>query len=575
MKKLVLLICLLTFSCLAYFDPTPVKPEGDGTQETPYLFKEMGNFAWFAKNYNKIEHGPIVYCVQINDIDASESTNWWRFPQMRTSGFALNYDGQGFSIKNLCIGWCDNVAGGLFAHGVFQLKNINLIEAEQIRDQNNVGLLVGELYAGKDKEAYVSNCHVQGKTTDKCASAFIGCVTVGKGGKVEIRDCSVDAEIKDGPAGLITSVNNYGTFITKNTLSLIKCTIDHNAGWYGDVRAAGFINSFLLYKGSKTIVEDCYSDVEINCKDKYTCASGFIGELFNQDHRDRVDVEISRCYSTGTINKTNGWASAAFISVVDNLYTNEETIVIKDCYYNATSFKKFKKPEKYALPKTEEELKQQATFENWDFENVWAIDEGNGFPYLRSEIPEEYPELNVNYKGQGECTVDNGVITIAGGSDKDTLSVFSENGKCRVKRIVADNGLKKIKVAGDLEGLQVAGEVGALFVNGGDLGKEGNDFALIFDADQATIKVNAAKAKTKIGSKAGEMITGGNVKGNILCGTRDETGKITTLGTVKKLVTLGGNIENGKLVAGKVNQVSAKPKGGKGGQIIDFKTETN
>ncbi len=140
---------------------------------------------------------------------------------------------------------------------------------------------------------------------------------------------------------------------------------------------------------------------------------------------------------------------------------------------------------------------------------------------------------------------------------------------------MADNGLKKIKVAGDLEGLQVAGKVGALLVNGGDLGKEGNDFALIFDADQATIKVKAAKRKVKVGSKSGEQVVGGNVKGNILCGTRDETGKITALGTVKKLVTLGGNIENGKVVAERVGKVSAKPKGGKGGQIIDFKTETN
>lgn len=576
MKKLVLFICLLTFSCLAYFDPTPVKPEGEGTQETPYLFKEMGNFVWFAKNYNNIEHGPIVYCVQIKDIDASESTNWWRFPAVKTSGFVLNYDGQGFSIKNLCIGWCDNEAGGLFARGAFQLKNINLIEAEQIRPQNNVGLLIGELYAGKDKEAYVSNCHVQGKTTDKCASAFIGCVTVGKGGKVEIRDCSVDAEIKDGPAGLITSVNNYGTFIIKNTSSLIKYTIDHNAGWYGDVKAAGFINSFLLYKGSKTIVEDCYSDVEINCKDKYTCASGFIGELFNQDHRDRVDVEVSRCYSTGTINKTNGWASAAFISVVDNLYTNEETIVIKDCYYNASSFKKFKKSEKYALPKTEEELKQQATFENWDFENVWAIDEGNGFPYLRkAEVEKRYPKLLVNYNGTGKCTVDNGVVKIEGGSDKDTLAISGLLGnRCQVKNIVTEHGLKKIKVTGDLEGMQVAGKVGALLVNRGNLGKEGKDFALIFDADNAVIKVKGEKGNIAKGSKAAGTIIGGDIKGNILCGTRDEAGNITTLGTVKKMATLGGNIENGKVVAERVGKVTAKPKGGKGGKVINFTTET-
>jgi hypothetical protein len=33
-------------------------------------------------------------------------------------------------------------------------------------------------------------------------------------------------------------------------------------------------------------------------------------------------------------------------------------------------------------------MKQQATFENWDFENVWDIDEGEGTPYLRCELPE-------------------------------------------------------------------------------------------------------------------------------------------------------------------------------------------
>ena len=572
MKKLVLFVCFLTFSCLAYFDPTPVKPEGEGTQESPYLFTDIGNFVWFAGNYKKIEHGPTVYCVQINDIDASESTNWWRFPQVKTSGFVLNYDGQGFNISNLCIGWCNNEAGGLFTAGVFQLKNINLIEAQQIRAQNNIGLLIGWLDAGKGQDAFVNNCRVQGKTTSVTACGFIGKVMVSSGGKVEINDCFVDAEIKDGPAGLITSVSNYGTFIIKNTS--IKCKIDYatdSISWGSDVRTAGFINEILLYKGSKTIIEDCYADASINFKEQYHIASGFIGELFNQDHFDRVDVDIKRCYSTGTINKTNAGKTASFLSSVDNLYTNEETIVIKDCYYNSTSFKK---GDKYATPKTEEEMKQQATFEGWDFENVWAIDEGNGLPYLRMEIPEEYPELSVNYKGQGECTVDNGVITIAGGGDKDTLSVFSENGKCRVKRIVADNGLKKIKVAGDLEGLQIAGKVGSLFVNGGDLGKEGKDFALIFDADKAMITVKAAKQKTKVGSKAGETITGGNIKGNILCGTRDENGKITALGTVKKIAALGGNLENGKVVAEKVGKVTVKPKAGKGGKVIDFTTET-
>ena len=60
------------------------------------------------------------------------------------------------------------------------------------------------------------------------------------------------------------------------------------------------------------------------------------------------------------------------------------TINIKDCYYKeALHF-----TDDYAIAKTDEEMKQRGTFENWDFENVWDIDEGEGMPYLRCEIPE-------------------------------------------------------------------------------------------------------------------------------------------------------------------------------------------
>ena len=568
MKKAVLFILALVISISTFAAKYPaVKPEGEGTQESPYLFKQIENFGWIADQRDKIDAGTTVYCVQINDIDATETENWF-FPEIETNNingekrgsWILNYDGQGFNIENVCLGG-SGTASALFARGEFQLKNINIVRAKNKVFNGYTfpcnGILVGIMGSG-----YIKNCHIRETKIFACAALADQLV----GSDVEISDCSVDVELVSALAGLITFVRNYGTVVIKNTS--VKAKIKLNNDDACALASAGFIRDLQLEKKSKkTVIEDCYADVEISIPTPYSGLAGFIGIINNLRYGEQIDFSINRCYSTGTISNTKPWGSGSFIT---KIYDCEPAI--NDCYYNATTLKK---EDKYALPKTEDELKQQATFENWDFENVWAIDEGNGFPYLRSEIPEEYPELNVNYKGQGECTVDNGVITIAGGSDKDTLSVFSENGKCRVKRIVADNGIKKIKVAGDLEGLQVAGKVGALFVNGGDLGKEGNDFALIFDADQATIKVKAAKAKTKIGSKAGETITGGNVKGNILCGTRDETGKITTLGTVKKLVTLGGNIENGKLVAGKVNQVSAKPKGGKGGQIIDFKTETN
>lgn len=573
MNRFVLFTFFLTLSCLAYIDPASVKPEGEGTQETPYLFNRMENFVWLSQQGDNINSGTVVYCVQTMDIDATKTENWWTFPEIRTQNingqkrgsWTLNYDGQGFNIENLCFNPTKGTFGpALFSFGLFQLKNINIIKAKNGRDGFCRGILVDQMMGN----GYIDNCHIS-QTSMSVSGALIGELW---GGNVEISNCSVDVELKNSPAGLIFNVRNYGTLVIRNTSA--KCNISLDSEYYGpDVKTAGFVNQLVAYKNSKTVIEDCYSDVEINCGIKYQSASGFIGELYNNDRFDRVDVDIKRCYSTGTINKTNGWATASFLSLLHNNYTNEETIVVKDCYYNSTSFKK---GDKYALPKTEEKMKQQATFEGWDFENVWAIDEGNGFPYLReAEVEKMYQKLFVKYNGTGECTVDNGVVTINGGSDNDTLAITGALGnRCRVKNIVTNHGLKKIKVTGDVEGMQVAGKVGALLVNRGDLGREDKDFALIFDADNAIIKVKAEKSKIAKGSKAAGTLTGGDIKGNILCGTRDEAGKITALGTVKKIAALGGNLENGKVVAEKVGKVTVKPKAGKGGKVIDFTTET-
>ncbi len=569
MKKAVLFILALVISISAFAAKFPVvKPEGEGTQESPYLFKQIENFGWIADQRDKIDAGTTVYCVQINDIDATETENWF-FPEIETNNingekrgsWILNYDGQGFNIENVCLGGSGTVSA-LFARGEFQLKNINIVRAKNKVFNGYTfpcnGILVGIMGSG-----YIKNCHIRETKIFACAALADQLV----GSDVEISDCSVDVELVSALAGLITFVRNYGTVVIKNTS--VKAKIKLNNDDACDLASAGFIRAIQLEEESKkTVIEDCYADVEISIPNPYVGLSGFIGIINNLRYGEQIDFSINRCYSTGTISNTKPWGSGSFIT---KIYDCEPAI--NDCYYNATTLKK---EDKYALPKTEEELKQQATFEGWDFENVWAIDEGNGFPYLRkAEVEKRYPKLLVNYNGTGECTVDNGVVTIEGGSDKDTISISGLLGnRCQVKNIVTDHGLKKIKVTGDLEGMNVAGKVGALFVNRGDLGKEGKDFAIVFDADNAVIKVKGEKGNIVKGSKAVGTIIGGDIKGNFLCGTRDENGKITTLGTVKKMAALGGNLESGKIVAEKVGKVTAKPKAGKGGKVINFTTET-
>ena len=567
MKKAVLFILALVISISTFAAKYPaVKPEGEGTQESPYLFKQIENFGWIADQRDKIDAGTTVYCVQINDIDATETENWF-FPEIMTNNingekrgsWTLNYDGQGFNIENVCVG-SQGYYNALFAVGNFQLKNINIVRAKnKVFNGYTIpchGILVGIMGSG-----YIKNCHIRETKMLACAALADQLV----GSDVEISDCSVDVELVSALAGLITFGRNYGTVVIKNTSVKAKITLNNDDAC--DLASAGFIRALQLEEGSKkTVIEDCYTDVDIRAP--HGGLVGFIGTITTLRYGEQVDFSINRCYSTGTIGNTKSWGSASFLH---KIYDCEPEI--NNCYYNASTLLK---EDKYALPKTEEEMKHQATFEGWDFENVWAIDEGNGLPYLRKvKIEERYPKLFVKYNGTGECTVDNGVVTIKGGSDNDTLAITGALGnRCRVKNIVTDHGFKRVKVTGDVEGMQVAGKVGALLVNRGDLGRKGNDFALVFDADNAIIKVKAEKSSIAKGSKAAGILTGGDVKGNILCGSIDENGKITNLGTVKKLVAFGGNLESGKIVAEKVGKVTAKPKAGKGGKVINFTTET-
>jgi hypothetical protein len=41
--------------------------------------------------------------------------------------------------------------------------------------------------------------------------------------------------------------------------------------------------------------------------------------------------------------------------------------------------------------KTTAEMKQQATFEDWDFSSIWGIDEGESYPYLRNNEQVPHP----------------------------------------------------------------------------------------------------------------------------------------------------------------------------------------
>ncbi|MBR6461535.1 hypothetical protein IKS73_00135, partial [bacterium] len=340
-----------------------------------------GNFVWLAHQSDMVDAGTTIYCVQENDIDAAETEEWQSFPGIETNNingenkgaWTLDYDGQGFKIENLCISQTKGFYSALFCLGSFQLKNININGVKSKVPWGSTGILVGNMGAG-----YIDNCHISG-TNIRATAGLIQEVIVPQGGSIEISNCSVETDLTNAWAGVIEQARVYGTLVIRNTSYKGKITIGDESG--GDVISAGFIKALQLEeKHAKVVIEDCYSDAAITCANQYLGLSGFVGIINNANYGEPVDIEINRCYSTGSISNTRPWGSASFLTVV---YGCEP--VVKDCYYNSTTLKK---ADKYALPKTEEEMKQLATFENWDFENVWDIDEGETMPYLVYTLPE-------------------------------------------------------------------------------------------------------------------------------------------------------------------------------------------
>lgn len=102
---------------------------------------------------------------------------------------------------------------------------------------------------------------------------------------------------------------------------------------------------------------------------------------------------IIECFSTGAVTGANN---------VGGLVGYSSGGVVTDSYWDIESSGKTTSAGGVGL--TSDEMKSQITFSNWDFTNVWAIDEGSSYPYLQWEInfsAEGEGNLEGVYEGEG------------------------------------------------------------------------------------------------------------------------------------------------------------------------------
>ena len=173
--------------------PLPVTPAGNGSSANPYEITSIENLLWMATEIGSHNDFFDTYFIQVNDIDASGTANWFDGAGFLPIGGATSpgdpnvgpkfkgfYNGQGHVITGLRINRPETDNVGLFGHfGIAQsnqpsvISNLGLVDVV-VAGARGTGTLIGRITGNRD--TLVERCFaVNGSVTgDGATGGLIG-----------------------------------------------------------------------------------------------------------------------------------------------------------------------------------------------------------------------------------------------------------------------------------------------------------------------------------------------------------------------------------------------------------------
>ncbi|MCX6897766.1 MAG: hypothetical protein NT105_03620 [Verrucomicrobia bacterium] len=281
------------------------------------------------------------YCL-VADIDASETKNWNDDKGFAPIGsanqpFAGILDGNGYAIRNLFInrGWEDDVGllGVLSRSG--QVRNLKLVDVS-VSGNKYVGGLAGA------SRGSITACQASGQVSSNDQSV---------GGLVGSNFSSIT---KCHASGGVSGNKVVGGLVGSNFGSITECEAS------GEV--SGKVNVGGLVGYNEGNITECQASGGVSGNN-----SELIGGLVGCNEGD-----ITECQASGEVlgNKLVGGLVGYNKATVTKSYWDIQTTGQRDSRGNGEG-------------KTSSEMKQRAVFVDWDFEEVWQIEEGKSYPTLR------------------------------------------------------------------------------------------------------------------------------------------------------------------------------------------------
>lgn len=210
---------------------------------------------------------------------------------------------------------------------------------------DKVGLFANIQGSSDNKIASVSNLFVniskKGITGGSQVGGICGSLSYGN-----IENCMV--------TGDISGYQYVGGIVGYVEYCEVASNISQCASSGNIIATDGGVGGILGYRYGSYSIENCYSIANVKAEGSYSSSVYGIG------------CSAKNCYFAGTISGTGD------VYPIGKYKTNS--------YYDSEKTKISGKPG--AL--TTKQMKQQASFQGWDFDNIWTIQEGVDYPKLRS-----------------------------------------------------------------------------------------------------------------------------------------------------------------------------------------------
>lgn len=318
---------------------------GTGMKENPYKIETPEQLARISLLY-RYGGGTDLWFEITKDIDLI-AHKWYPigFDSLKkTYGFKGNIISDGKVISNVDIDMKGDYLGFISTYSSGIIKGVTLKDVS-INGDNSVGAAA--------------------------LVAYIECNS-------EIIDVTIDHTNISGNAyytGGIVGFINYGSLI-KNSTACGEIAGDLSGGIAG-------------YNGSLSKITDCHTaDMVIKAKSVYAAQIAAINYGYiNQCYADSTMTYyncgiVSDCYADYKANVNAGIVTTNAGGLITNSYSAANTLsYIYNRVYEYTTHKN--------IPKvSREQLQQKATFNDWNFENIWNMDSqtNEGMPYLRPYV---------------------------------------------------------------------------------------------------------------------------------------------------------------------------------------------